>query len=231
MIAAIHQPQYLPWLGYFDKMDQAGCFVLLDNVQYKRREWQNRNRIKTAGGVQWLTVPVSGEYLALINAVVVEQGENWRHKHLESLRHAYHRAACWPQAAASLEAFFGSSWARLSQANAASIDWLRGQLGITTSLRWASEMAGLSEDPTGRLVDICRAVGADTYLSGVDGANYMDLDQFAAAGIGVIFQHYEHPVYPQLHGEFASHLSALDLVLNCGSRSLEILRSGRRNAT
>ncbi|MCC7261242.1 MAG: WbqC family protein [Candidatus Latescibacteria bacterium] len=231
MIAAIHQPQYLPWLGYFDKMDQAGCFVLLDNVQYKRREWQNRNRIKTAGGVQWLTVPVSGEYLALINAVAVEQGENWRHKHLESLRHAYHRAACWPPAAASLEAFFGSSWAMLSQANAASIDWLRGQLGITTPLRWASEMAGLSEDPTGRLVDICRAVGADTYLSGVDGANYMDLGQFAAAGIGVIFQHYEHPVYPQLHGDFASHLSALDLVLNCGPRSLEILRSGRRNAT
>lgn len=231
MIAAIHQPQYLPWLGFFDKMDQAGIFVLLDNVQYKRREWQNRNRIKTPRGVQWLTVPVSGEYLALISAVTVEQGENWRHKHLESLRHAYHRAAHWPGAAAPLEVFYAGEWPLLGQVNGASISWLREQLGITTPLRWASQLEGLSEDPTGRLVDICRAVGADTYLSGVDGAKYMDLGQFAAAGIEVIFQHYEHPVYPQLHGEFASHLSALDLVLNCGPQSLEILRSGRRSDT
>ncbi len=229
MIAAIHQPQYLPWLGFFDKMDQAGCFVLLDNVQYKRREWQNRNRIKTPQGVQWLTVPVSGEYLALINAVTVDQGENWRHKHLQTLRHAYHRAPHWPAAASSLEALYAGSWSLLGQVNGASISWLREQLGIHTPLRWASQLPGLSEDPTGRLVDICRAVGARTYLSGVDGAKYMDLEQFAAAGIEVIFQHYEHPVYSQQHGDFASHLSALDLVLNSGPQSLEILRSGRRS--
>lgn len=229
MIAAIHQPQFLPWLGYFDKMDQAGCFVLLDNVQYKRREWQNRNRIKTPQGVQWLTVPVSGDYLALISAVTVEQGDNWRHKHWETLRRSYHRAPCWEGAAASLEAFYTSPWGLLSEVNGASITWLREKLGITTPLRWASELEGLSEDPTGRLVDICRAVGAETYLSGVDGAKYMDLGQFAAAGIEVIFQHYEHPVYPQLFGDFAAQLSALDLVLNCGPQSLAILRSGRRS--
>lgn len=219
----------MPWLGYFDKMDRAGCFVLLDNVQYKRREWQNRNRIKTPQGVQWLTVPVSGEYLALISEVRVEPGEGWRRKHWETLRHAYHRAPGWEGAAASLEVFCTSLRELLSEVNGASILWLREQLGINTPLRWASELEGLSEDPTGRLVDICRVVGAEAYLSGVDGAKYMDLDQFAAAGIEVIFQHYEHPAYPQLFGEFASHLSALDLVLNCGSQSLEILRSGRRN--
>lgn len=230
MIVAIHQPQYLPWLGFFDKMDQVDCFVLLDNVQYKRREWQNRNRIKTPQGVQWLTVPVSGEYTAHIAEIAVEQAENWRHKHLESLRHAYHRAPCWAGAAGSLEGLYAAPWEKLSQVNGASIEWLRGRLGVTTPMRWASEMQGLGEDPTGRLVDICRALDAHTYLSGVDGAKYMDLGQFAAAGIGVIFQHYEHPVYAQLHGPFASHLSALDLVLNCGSQSGEILRSGRRNA-
>lgn len=229
MIAAIHQPQYMPWLGFFDKMDRAGCFVLLDNVQYKRREWQNRNRIKTPQGVQWLTVPVSGEYLALISEVRVEQGDNWRHKHWETLRRAYHRAPCWASAAASLEAFFAAPRQILSEVNGASIGWLREQLGIATPMRWASELEGLSGDPTGRLVDICRAVGADAYLSGVDGAKYMDLDQFASVGIEVIFQHYEHPAYPQLFGEFASHLSALDLVLNCGPQGLDVLRSGRRS--
>ena len=229
MIVAIHQPQYLPWLGFFDKMDQAGSFVLLDNVQYKRREWQNRNRIKTAQGVQWLTVPVSGEYLACIDAVAVEEGENWRHKHWETLRRNYHRAPCWEGACASLESLYAARRDLLSEVNGASIAWLREQLGIVTPLHWASQMAGLSEDPTGRLVDICRALGASAYLSGVDGAKYMDLGQFASAGIEVIFQHYEHPAYPQLFGEFASHLSALDLVLNCGPQSLEILRSGRRH--
>jgi hypothetical protein len=229
VIVAIHQPQFMPWLGYLDKMDQAGCFVLLDNVQYKRREWQNRNRIKTPQGVQWLTVPVSGEYLALISEVRVEQGESWRHKHWETLRRAYHRAPCWEGAAASLELFYAAPRGQLSEVNGASITWLREQLGIITPLRWASQLEGLSEDPTGRLVEICRAVGADTYLSGVDGTKYMDLDQFAAAGIEVIFQHYEHPAYPQLFGEFASHLSALDLVLNCGPQGLDVLRSGRRS--
>ena len=229
MIAAIHQPQFIPWLGYFDKMDRAGCFVLLDNVQYKRREWQNRNRIKTPQGPQWLTVPVSGDYLALISAVTVEPGEGWRHKHWETLRRAYQRAPFWGGVAASLQPLCAWPQGMLSEVNGASILWLREQLGITTPLRWASQLAGLSEDPTGRLVDICRAVGADAYLSGVDGAKYMDLDQFAAAGIEVIFQEYEHPVYPQLFGEFTSHLSALDLVLNCGPQSLEILRSGRRS--
>jgi hypothetical protein len=159
----------------------------------------------------------------------VDQAENWRHKHWETLRRAYHRAPFWEEKRASLEAFYAAPRARLAEVNGASIAWLREHLGIATPLRWASELDGLSEDPTGRLVDICRAVGADAYLSGVDGANYMNLDQFAAAGLKIIFQHYEHPVYPQLFGAFASHLSALDLVCNCGPQSLEILRSGRRN--
>ncbi len=229
MIAAIHQPQFMPWSGYFDKMDRADCFVLLDNVQFKKNEWQNRNRIKTAQGAQWLTVPVSFRFPARIEEVEVNGSVNWRNKHLQALRTNYAKAPHWERLCEFLEGFYERDWERLVEVNRASIKWLRKELGIDTQLRMGSEMEGLSEEPTQRLVDICRQVGADSYLSGVDGARYMEMERFADAGIEVIFQEYEPPTYPQLFGEFVSHLSALDLVLNCGEESGPILRGGRKN--
>ena len=226
MMAAIHQPQFMPWLGYFDKMDRADCFVLLDRVQFKKNEWQNRNRIKTVQGWQWLTVPVSYRFPQKINEVQVRNTENWRHKHWQALRTNYARASSWDEYSASLEAFYARDWEAIAAVNRASIEWLRQVLAIRTPLALASDMQ-VSEDPSQRLVDICRTVGADVYLAGADGRNYMDLEPFAEAGIEVVFQSYEHPTYPQLFGNFEPRLSALDLALNCGAESLEILRRGR----
>ena len=226
MMAAIHQPQFMPWLGYFDKMDRADCFVLLDSVQFKKNEWQNRNRIKTAQGWQWLTVPVSYRFPEKINEVRVRNTENWRNKHWQALRTNYARASGWDEYNSALSALYEQDWDAIAAVNRASIEWLRQVLGIDTPLARASDMQ-VSEDPSQRLVDICRIVGADTYLAGADGRNYMDLEPFAAAGLEVVFQDYEHPVYPQLFGEFEPRLSALDLALNCGAGSLEILRQGR----
>lgn len=228
MIVAIHQPQFMPWLGYFDKMDQVDCFVLLDQVQYKKNEWQNRNRIKTAQGPMWLTVPVTYRFPARILEVQIDRKVPWRHKHLQALRTNYARASHWQEARIALEELYGQDWRDLVSINCASIAWLRQELGIDTPLQFASAMV-LSEEPTQRLIDICRWVGADTYLAGADGRKYMDLEAFAKAGIRVVFQQYEHPTYPQLFGEFISHLSALDLVLNCGAESGAILRRGRRS--
>ena len=227
MIVAIHQPQFMPWLGYFDKMDRADCFVLLDNVQYKKNEWQNRNRIKTAAGKQWLTVPVSFIFPARIMEVGVNQSDTWRRKHWQALRTNYSKAPYWDSACEFLQAFYARGWDMLAPLNQASIAWLRGVLGVDTELLLASEME-LSKEPTERLVDICKTVGADTYLAGVDGRKYMNLEPFAQAGIDLIFQDYDHPVYPQLFAGFESHLSALDLVLNCGPESLKVLRAGRQ---
>jgi hypothetical protein len=227
VIAAIHQPHFMPWLGYFDKMDRVGCFVLLDSVQYKKNEWQNRNRIKTAQGAQWLTVPVHYHFPASIVDVAVNPTDHWRHRHLQALRTNYSRAPYWDAYAAALEEVYAGEWQGLSQVNQASIHWLRDRLGVETPLRLASQME-LSGEPTQRLVDICRSVGADAYLSGPDGRKYLDLECFARAGIEVAYHEYEHPAYPQLFGEFVSHLSTLDLVLNCGPDSLAILRRGRR---
>lgn len=219
MIVAIHQPQFMPWLGYFDKMDQADCFVLLDNVQYKKNEWQNRNRIKTVQGVQWLTVPASYTFPAKIMEVEVSRGDNWRRKHWQALLTNYSKAAHWEAARDSLEGFYARDWEMLSVVNQASIEWLRGMLRIGAEVLLASEME-LSEEPTERLVDICKIVGADTYLAGADGRNYMDLEPFAQAGVNLVFQEYKHPAYAQLFAGFESHLSALDLSLNCGKDSL-----------
>ncbi len=228
MIAAIHQPQFMPWLGYFDKMDQADCFILLDNVQYKKNEWQNRNRIKGSQGPQWLTVPVQFQFPALITEVAINPSEPWRRKHLQGLKANYARAPHWAEYEAAFEAFYASEWDGLAAVNRASVEFLRGALDIETPLALASEME-VSNEPTQRLIDICKAVGADTYLAGVDGKSYMDLDLFAAAQLEIAVQNYESPTYPQLHGEFVSHLSALDLLLNCGPDSGKILRSGRKN--
>jgi hypothetical protein len=227
MIVAIHQPQFMPWLGFFDKMDRADAFVVLDNVQFKKNEWQNRNRIRTAQGTMWLTVPVSFSFPDRIGEVLVSNQTNWRHKHLQALRTNYSRAAAWEHLAAALEGLYASDYTALTAVNQVSMDWLCSQLDVSTQRLLASDLPDLSEQPTQRLVDICQHLGADTYLAGAGGRGYMDMDCFERAGIHVIFQEYGHPVYTQLFGEFVSHLSALDLVLNCGDRSPAILRSGR----
>lgn len=229
MLIAIHQPQFMPWLGYFEKMDRADAFVLLDTVQYKKNEWQNRNRIKTAQGPQWLTVPVRYRFPARIDEVATNEDVHWRHKHWQALLTNYRRARFWEAAAPSLEALYAQPHPRLAQVNRATVDWLRGRLEIDTPLHWASRLDLTETEPTQRLVQICQQLGATAYLAGADGRAYMDLERFSAAGIEVIFQAFEHPVYPQLFGDFASHLSALDLVLNCGPDSGGIVRAGRRN--
>jgi len=227
MIAAVHQPQYLPWLGYLDKLDRADIFVILSTVQYKKNEYQNRNRIKTAQGWQWLTVPVRYRFPQRIDEVTVNNDVNWRHKHRQALITNYARSPYFEAHLPFLDKLYGQNWDRLADLNVRTVLNLMDALGITSPVRQASEWT-LSEDPTGRLVDICRRTEADTYLSGSGGQAYLDLKQFDDAGIHVIFQDYRHPEYPQQFGGFEPYMSAVDLLFNCGPRSLEILRSGRQ---
>jgi hypothetical protein len=223
---AIHQPHYLPWLGYVAKWAAADLLILLDVVQYEKNGWQNRNRIKTADGARWLTVPVHAPLGTPICQVAVDDSRAWRPRHRRAIEQAYARAPGLPAHRAQLAEFYARPWTHLAPLAAASVAWLGRALGITTPVRLASELGVTSADPTGRLVALCRATGADTYLAGADGARYMDLGQFAAAGIGVLAQRYEHPVYPQNHGEFVPFLSALDILLATGDEALAILRRG-----
>lgn len=226
MKVAIHQPQYLPWLGYLAKWAAADLFIVLDVVQYDKNGWQNRNRIKTRDGARWLTVPVHARLHTPIAEVAIDGSRAWPAGHLRAIEQSYARAPWLPAYRADLAELYARPWTHLAPLATASALWLARSVGITTPVRLASELSVTGADPTGRLVALCRAAGADTYLAGADGARYMDLAQFASAGIEVLAQRYTHPVYPQLHGEFVPFLSALDLLLAAGDQALAILKQG-----
>jgi len=232
MRVAITQPTYLPWLGYFDLMDQVDCVVTLDSVQFERRSWQQRNRIKTPRGLEWLTVPVTFHRSLgqRIQDVKICEPRFWQ-THLRSIEHNYRRAPYFelyfPQL---LEAFHAEDeHPALVDLNLRLIDWLCRCLGIQPKLIRSSAL----QEPGKRselLVNLCRRLQAGYYLSALGSAGYLleDLAQFSDAGIQVAFQNCEHPEYSQLFPPFCPYASALDLIFNEGERAMEIIRSGRR---
>ncbi len=223
MKISIHQPQFLPWLGYLDKIDRADLFVVLDSVQFKKNEWQNRNRIRTAQGTQWLTVPVLHNFGQRISDVRINQTTDWRAKHLKSLEMHYAQAAHRDHVMAGLRAIYQRSWDRLADLNLAVIRWLLGEFGIATPLRLSSDMP-LPDEPTERLIEICRITGATSYLAGAGARDYMDFGKFEAAGIPVEVQDFRHPLYRQCYEPFIHGMSAIDLLLTCGGQSFHSLR-------
>ncbi len=228
MICAIHQPQYLPWLGYFEKMARADVFILLDNVQFKKNEWQNRNRIRTANGEgwQWLTVPVLHDFGQLISEVRLNPTIDWRDQHKRAMELNYAKASFFTQYWPRIEKVYDREWTALGELNIELVKLLAELLGIKTSIFVASTLP-VNSTKTERLVDICRIIGADKYLAGAGCSEYMDFDLFRQAGIEVLVQQYLHPVYPQVWAkngtDFISHLSVIDLLFNCGPQSLSLL--------
>jgi len=226
MICAIHQPQYLPYLGYFEKIARCDVFVVLDDVQYKKNEWQNRNQIKTPQGMAFVTVPVGYRFPQKINEVPIIYTQQWVHKHLRAFSENYQRAEFFEMHSAEIERILKQQWENLAALNTALVAYFSKALGLKAKLVLSSslEVAGKS---TERLVNICKAIGADTYLSGIGGKNYVDQAQFQKHKIGLEFQDFVHPKYPQVrfksNPEFVSNLSIVDLVFNCGPKSLNFL--------
>jgi hypothetical protein len=224
MVVAVHQPQYLPWLGYFDKIDRADIFVLLDTVQFKKNEWQNRNKIKTAQGWQWLTVPVMYKYPQLINEVTINNKVNWQHKQRQAMVSNYNKAPYYARLEGFFEEIFSSSWQLISQLNIGIVKRLVTILGIDTSLYVASELGDFPQGPDERLIAITKRFGSDTYLAGAGAREYMDLAKYDKSGVKVIFQDFKHPVYSQLFGGFEPFMSVIDLIFNHGDKSLMLIR-------
>jgi len=224
MIVSIHQPQYLPWLGYFDKIDRADVFVLLDNVQFKKNEWQNRNKIKTAQGWQWLTVPVLYQFPQLISEVEINKRDNWQHRQKQAVLSNYRKAPFWGTLEGFFDEIFSSDWKYISALNIFVVRRLTELLGITTPLFVASEIGNFPEEPDDRLIAITKHFGADTYLAGSGGRDYMNLEKYKDNGIRVLFQEFHHPEYRQLFGAFEPFLSVVDLIFNHGQESLQIIR-------
>lgn len=222
MIVAVHQPQYLPWLGYFEKIARADRFVLLDIVQYKKNEFQNRNKIKTGQGWQWLTVPVRYKFPMTIDQVTINNDINWRNKHWQAILSNYAKTPFFKDYCEPIEALLQAEWQNLTDVNRETIQVIMNAFGISTPVDDPTEW-DLSDDPTGRLVDICKHLNADTYLAGAGGHDYMDLEQFDQAGIRVEFQSFTHPTYAQHFGDFEPYMSAIDLLFNVGPKSCDIL--------
>ncbi|MFC1570497.1 WbqC family protein [Candidatus Omnitrophota bacterium] len=226
MKIAIHQPQYMPWLGYFDKMDQVDVFVLLDDVQYKKNEWQNRNKIRTATDWQWLTVPVLSNFGQTIKEVKINDLEPWRQKHIKSIEMNYSRADYFEEYFQSFKSIIMPDWEYLERLSICLIIHLKDILSIKTELVRSSSFH-LDQTKTERLVEICRMLNADTYLSGPGAKEYLDEKLFEQNGITLEYQEFKHPEYKQVFNGFEPYMSALDLVFCHGAGGLDIIREGR----
>jgi WbqC-like protein len=230
MKLAVLQPGYLPWLGFFDQMNRADVFVLYDDVQYTRSDWRNRNRVKGPAGPVWLTVPVQRQFGQTIRDALVDNRGDWARKHRETLRVHYGKSRFFAAHFPFLEDAFARPWERLVDLDLHLIEGLKRALGIDTPTPRSSEL-GIGGDRLERLLALCRHFGATAYLTGAAAEDYLEPQAFEAAGITLEYQQYEHPVYPQLYGEFVPYLSVVDLLFNCGPESRAILAGEGREAT
>lgn len=228
---AIIQSCYVPWRGYFDIIRRSDLFILLDDVQFTRRDWRNRNKIKTAQGPHWLTIPVEskGRYLQRISDTVVADPA-WSAAHWRTIEAAYRKAPGFEEAGPAIERLYQAvaDERRLSAINRCFLEGLAALMGIHTPLARSDDILSLAEldalDPAGRLIALCRAVGADRYISGPAAKSYIEEDRFRDQGIEVVWHDYpDYPDYPQLHGAFDAKLSVVDLLLNVGGDAARFL--------
>jgi hypothetical protein len=226
------QPGYLPWLGYFDLLNKADVFVHYDDVQFDKHGWRNRNRVKGPRGAVWLTVPVrhSGRTGQAVLDVEIDDRQNWRRKHLSTVDQFYARAPYIEAVLPRLRDLLDRPWRRLVDLDLAIIDWLARELGIEKPQHRASEL-GIGGDRNLRLLNLCRHFGATRYLSGDAARDYLNVPQFLAAGVEVMWHDYVHPSYAQQHDAFVSHLSVLDLILNMGPDSLAVLSRAKSGSS
>lgn len=227
MIAAIHQPNFLPWLGYFYKMWKADRFVLLDDVQYNRRSITSRVKVKTKDGDKWLTVPVikKGRYHQSITEVELEDNDHWKNKVLGTLQTCFGKAPHFYTYFPQLEEIIRQNHTMLADLNIELITWLASRFEIDTPMERSSQLENVSGQSTERLASICNAIGADNYLSGFGGQKYQEQEIFQSRGIQLVVYDFQHPGYPQMFGDFIPGLSAVDLLFNCGPQSAEILKN------
>lgn len=225
---AIVQSNYIPWKGYFDLIACVDEFVLYDDAQFTRRDWRNRNRIKTADGLKWLTVPVEmkGKYVQSIKDTRVSD-IFWGEKHWKSLYHAYSKAPYFSQFAAQIEEVYQDvSDKPLSLINHRFLTSICDILGINTKITWSMDYQAMGRKSE-RLVDLCGRAGATEYVSGPSARAYLDESLFEEAGIDVIWMDYNgYPEYDQLYPPFEHHVTILDLIFHTGSGALDHMLNG-----
>lgn len=225
MRVGVIQSSFIPWRGYFDFIASVDLFVFHDDLQYTKGDWRNRNKIKTAQGVQWLTVPVSYKTVSqLICETPIDYSTAWGRKHLAQWRAHYQTAPHFAATMALLEGLDSERFSTISDLNIRLIERICGYLGIATPMRRSSELA-LTGRKTDRLIELLKKVGATTYLSGPSAEAYLDKGAFSAHGIRLEYKSYDYATYPQQWGAFEGAVSVLDLIANCGPEARRHIRS------
>lgn len=226
---AILQSNYIPWKGYFDLIGAVDEFVLYDEMQYTRRDWRNRNQIKTPQGLKWLTVPVlvKGKYHQKISETEID-GVSWTANHWKALEQNYRRAPYFDEISEWLLPLYRLEYPYLSALNLAFIRKICEYLNIKTIIT-SSESYNLAGEKTERLANICVEAGGDEYVSGPSARNYIDEQVFRQKGIKLSWFEYEgYKEYPQLWGDFTHNVTILDLLFNCGKESQNFMKFTRR---
>lgn len=217
---AILQSNYIPWKGYFDLINSVDEFILYDSAQFTKNDWRNRNKIKSSSGLLWLSIPVRHRFGQLIQDTVIS-GPNWGRTHWRSISQAYAKAPCFKMYSAVFEELYNKCGAesKLSNVNFQFIKQVCAILGIKTNITWSRDYR-LVDGQTERLVDLCRQLGADEYLSGPAARNYIEPELFSDANIKLTFIDYSgYPEYPQLYPPFDHNVSILDLIFNTGPKA------------
>jgi hypothetical protein len=224
---AIVQSNYIPWKGYFDMIAAVDEFILYDDMQYTRRDWRNRNQIKTPQAVQWLTVPVrvKGRYEQKINETEIDDSTHWASDHWKALTQNYRRAPHFEEVAAWLAPYFlECSWSKLSDLNRQLIVAVCDYLDIKTQISSSSSYK-LIDGKTERLADLCAQAGGTVYISGPAARGYIDEKIFEDAHITLKWFDYSgYPEYPQQWGAFTHAVTVLDLLFNCGKSSPQYMK-------
>ena len=220
---SIHQPVYLPWLGFFKKIMSSEIFVFLDDVQFEKNGWQNRNKIRTHEGDIWLTVPVNSKSNILLKDITIDNSLNWTKKHSQSICLNYSKAKFFDRYWNDFERIYEKRFECLIDLNLEIIKLLMKKFNIKTKTILSSELE-ISEHGAKRILKICKVLGADSYLSGIVGKEYLRIDDFNENNINVDFQNFQHPTYNQAYKPFHPNMAAIDLLYNEGTESKKILK-------
>ncbi|HET7815817.1 MAG TPA: WbqC family protein [Candidatus Baltobacteraceae bacterium] len=219
--AVVIQPSFLPWRGYFDMIRRSDVFAFYDDVQYDKHGWRNRNRIKTAQGLRWLTVPVrsKGNTVAHtpINEVEIDWTRDWRRTHLEQLRHAYGKAPHYDRYAGEIQSLYAQASSSLAEFTIRSTEAIAGWLGIETQFVRSSQYE-LNGSKTDRLLDLLQQIGATHYISGPSARAYIEPEKFQRAGITLEYMTYDYEPYEQLHPPYEAHVSIVDSLFMRGAQ-------------
>lgn len=227
MIVSINQPAYLPWLGYFDRIARSDLHIVLDHVQFEKNSFTNRNKIKTSNGPIWLTVPIlsKGMFGNLgIDTLQINNQENWQRKHWAAIEQSYKKCNHFSKKSEILQKFYQTQYDSFIALLKEMTSHFLEQLKITTPIVYSSEM-GVDGKKDELVLNLCREVKATRYISGPLGRNYLKPDMFAEEGIDLLFHDYQHPVYSQKNGNFLPFMGIIDLLMNEGDNSLEILKN------